>query len=74
MLYISLSGVLIIIGLGVNKEIEKSLVINLGLYFIEGKREINRLGFAYLHNGDTIRDYNYEVHLTRDNTNNFLEK
>ena len=54
----------------VNKEIEKSLVINLGLYFIEGKTEINRLGFAYLHNDDTIRDYNYEVHLTRDNTNN----
>ncbi len=52
-----------------NDDIEKDLVKNLGLFFIEGKEVFKQYGFAYLHNDDTIRDYNYEVHLTRDRTN-----
>lgn len=52
-----------------NDEIEKDLVKNLGLFFNEGKEVFKHYGFAYLHNDDTIRDYNYEVHLTRDRTN-----
>jgi len=49
-----------------NDDIEKDLVKNLGLFFKEGKEVFKQYGFAYLHNDDTIRDYNYEVHLTRD--------
>ena len=52
-----------------NDEIEKDLVKNLGLFINEGKEVFKHFGFAYLHNDDTIRDYNYEVHLTRDRNN-----
>lgn len=41
----------------------------MGLFINEGKEVFKHFGFAYLHNDDTIRDYNYEVHLTRDRTN-----